>query len=103
MNLKLSPNKTEGSNCQEVTSTETLTKIQQSAPAWFANTFSYSSKVFNSFNREIQFINMVKAELKTDVLNLENKIVELEESKNNQSETIRKLEEKIDHHENHLR
>ena len=39
----------------------------------------------------------MKAELKTDVLNLENKIVALEVSNKAQSETIRKLEQKIDH------
>ena len=92
MDLKSSPVKDES---REAEAARIQAEIQESAPSWFANAFSFILKEFETLKTENQSIQSLRTELTANIGLMEEKIVKLEESNSHQSDVIKALEDKI--------
>ena len=82
---------------------EIIANIQDSAPAWFSNAFSYILKEFSALKVKNNAINVVKAELTNEINQLQKRVVELENQNRQQCESINLLQDKVHHLESYSR
>ena len=82
---------------------EVIANIQEDAPAWFSNAFSYILKEFSALKAEKNSINAVKTELKTEINQLHVKIEQLENVNRQQSDSIKHLQDKVNDLESYSR
>ena len=93
MDTKSTPTKEE--SVPDTTSNQVLQKLQQTAPEWFVEAFSYLVKELNTLKSEHIAADKVKTELETEIRVLETKVVNLEGKLKKQNETVNQLNEKI--------